>query len=68
MVPGVRQFATARLSQAAGKYAEHAPVATGCCMACRTCVTSNLIGLAALPLLAIAAGARRFTRRFAQPS
>jgi hypothetical protein len=64
----MRQFATARLAQATGKYAEHAPVATACCMTCRTCITSNLIGLVTVPLLAIAAGVRRIAGRPAEPS
>jgi hypothetical protein len=61
----VKKFATVRLSQATAKYAEHAPVATACCMTCRTCVTSNLLGLALVPVLAAAAGARRLARFFA---
>jgi hypothetical protein len=32
-------------------------------MACRTCVTSNLIGLAAMPLLALGAVIRRLANR-----
>ena len=42
----VKQFATVRVSQAAAKYGEHAPLATTCCNACRTCVQTNLIGIA----------------------
>jgi len=37
-------------------------------MTCRTCITSNLIGLVTIPLLAIAAGVRRFAGRFAPAS
>ena len=59
----MKQFATARVTQLAGRYAEHAPAATSCCMACRTCVTSNALALAAVPLVALAAGIRRLTRR-----
>jgi hypothetical protein len=29
------------------KYGENAPMAAVCCNACRTCVTANLIGIAA---------------------
>jgi hypothetical protein len=32
------------MAQAAGKYGEHAPMATVCCNACRTCVTTNIVG------------------------
>jgi hypothetical protein len=39
---------TSRISQAAAKYGEAAPTATGCCNACRTCVQTNLISLASL--------------------
>ncbi len=63
----MKPIATGKLAQVAGKYAEHAPVATSCCMACRTCITSNLLGLATVPLFAAFAGIRRLTRR-AEPS
>jgi hypothetical protein len=43
----MKTIATGRLAQAAGRYAEHAPMATACCNACRTCVTTNAISLAA---------------------
>ena len=33
------------MAQAAGKYGEHAPMATVCCNACRTCVQTNGIAL-----------------------
>jgi hypothetical protein len=64
----VKQFATGSLAQAAGKYAEHAPMATACCNACRTCVTTNLLGLAAVPIVAAWAAGARLTRRFAGSS
>src|SRR5689334_14530515 len=51
--PQMKQFASGRLTVAAGRYAEQAPVATACCMTCRTCVTSNLLGLALVPVLAL---------------
>jgi hypothetical protein len=41
----VKQIWTGRVAQAAGKYGEHAPMATVCCNACRTCVTTNIVGL-----------------------
>jgi len=43
---GVRQIATLRVSQVTAKYGEHAPMATVCCNACRTCVQTNLLGIA----------------------
>jgi hypothetical protein len=41
----VKTIWTARIGQAAGRYGEVAPTATVCCNACRTCVTTNLVGL-----------------------
>jgi hypothetical protein len=41
----VKQIWTGRMAQAAGKYSEHAPMATVCCNACRTCVTTNVLAL-----------------------
>jgi hypothetical protein len=43
--------------------AEHAPVATACCNACRTCVSSNLLALATGGAVALAAAVRRLARR-----
>jgi hypothetical protein len=37
---------TGPVARAAGKYGEHAPMATVCCNACRTCVTTNIVGVA----------------------
>jgi hypothetical protein len=54
--------------QAASKYGEVAPQAAVCCNACRTCVTTNLIGLATAGIAAAGVGFARFARRFAKPS
>ena len=62
----MKQIATGRLARAAGKYAEHAPMATACCNACRTCVQTNLIAVAMGGLVAVAAGTRRLARRIAK--
>jgi hypothetical protein len=64
----VEQIWAGRMAQAAGKYAENAPTAAVCCNACRTCVTTNLIGLATAGLMAGWNGAARFARRFANSS
>jgi len=64
----VKQIWTGRVAQAAGKYGEHAPMATVCCNACRTCITSNLIGLLSGSFVALALGARRLATRLARPS
>ncbi len=36
-----------RLAQTAARYGEHAPMATVCCNACRTCTTTNILTLTA---------------------
>jgi len=41
----MRTIATGHLNQAAAKVGDHAPMATVCCNACRTCVQTNLIAL-----------------------
>jgi hypothetical protein len=60
---------TGRVTQAAGKYGESAPMATVCCNACRTCVTTNIVAVAMAGIAgagyAVASFARR--RRFAKP-
>jgi hypothetical protein len=60
----VKQIWTGRVAQAAGKYSEHAPMATVCCNACRTCVTTNLFAL----VVAAVVGAVAAVRRFAKPT
>jgi hypothetical protein len=37
---------SARALPLVNRAAEHAPMATACCNACRACVTSNVLGLA----------------------
>ena len=41
-----------------------APMATGCCNACRTCATTNIVGLILVGATAVA----RFASRIARPS
>jgi hypothetical protein len=36
---------TGKAAQVAAKYGDQAPVATVCCNACRTCVTTNVLAL-----------------------
>ncbi|HJU47692.1 MAG TPA: hypothetical protein VJ689_06165 [Gaiellaceae bacterium] len=56
-----------RVAQAAARYGEHAPTAAVCCNACRTCVQTNVAGLALATLVgagaALHAAARRLTGR-----
>jgi hypothetical protein len=67
--PVMKTIWAGRAAQAAARYGEHAPTAAVCCNVCRTCVTTNLIGIATGAVLAAALGARRFARRFsAKPS
>jgi hypothetical protein len=56
----MKQLATLRVTEAAAKFGEHAPMATACCNACRTCVQTNLLGVL---VGAVGAVAARFTRR-----
>jgi hypothetical protein len=50
---------TARALPLVNRASEHAPMATACCNACRTCVTNNIVGL----LSAAAVAAVSFFRR-----
>jgi hypothetical protein len=54
---------TGRVAQAAGKYGEHAPMATVCCNACRTCVTTNIVGVALAGIAGAAYAVSSFARR-----
>jgi len=61
----VKTIWTGRVAQATAKYGANAPMAAVCCNACRTCVQTNVIGLA---LGAVAAVGAAVTRRFVKPS
>jgi hypothetical protein len=54
-----------RVSEAAARYAEHAPMATTCCNACRTCVQTNLVAGLLAAVLAAGSGIARVVRRSA---
>jgi hypothetical protein len=43
--------------------AEYAPMAPACCNVCRTCTTTNVIGLASAGVIAAFAAARRLVSR-----
>lgn len=62
-ISGVKQIWTGRAAQLAGKYGENAPTAAVCCNACRTCLTTNLIGFATAGVMAAGYGLARVTRR-----
>jgi hypothetical protein len=57
------------MAQAAGKYGENAPMAAVCCNACRTCVTTNVVGLVTAAFAGAGYAIVNFTRRrFARPA
>jgi hypothetical protein len=64
---GMKTFATGKLSQAAAKYGDSAPMAATCCNACRTCVQTNLIALALGTVIAAGAFVTRLVRRAPAP-
>jgi hypothetical protein len=59
----MRPILSGRAVQLAGKYGEHAPTAAVCCNACRTCLTTNLIGVATAAAGAVAYRLLRLTGR-----
>ena len=60
----MKQIWTSRLAQAAGKYGEHAPMATVCCNDCRTCVTTNIFALVGAGVAGAGYKAVQFATRF----
>jgi hypothetical protein len=59
----VKQIATVRMGQVAAKYAENTPAVAVCCNACRTCVTTNIVGVLMAAAAAAGVGLRRLFRR-----
>ena len=59
----VKTIWTGRAAQVAARYGEHTPTAAVCCNACRTCVTTNLLGLAVATAGAVGYGGVRAVRR-----
>jgi hypothetical protein len=64
----VLEKAQMRMLPLANRANDLGPAATACCNACRTCVTTNIVGLGMAAFGGLAVGVRRFTRRFAKPS
>jgi hypothetical protein len=56
------------MAQAAGKYGENAPMAAVCCNACRTCMTTNLIGLVTAGIAGSGFAVARFAKRIVNTS
>jgi hypothetical protein len=59
----VKTIWTGKVAQAAARYGEHAPMAGACCNVCRTCATTNVIGLAVGGAAAAAAAVTGLARR-----
>ena len=54
---------TGRVAQVAGKYGENAPMAAVCCNACRTCVTTNILGVMIAGIAGSGYAVANFARR-----
>jgi hypothetical protein len=64
----MKQIWTGSVVQATAKYGEAAPMATACCNACRTCVTTNVIGIVTAAVAGGGYAVVNFARRrFASP-
>jgi hypothetical protein len=61
----VLERVTARTLPVVNRAADLAPVAPACCNVCRTCTTTNILGLAMGAVTAMGYGIARF---FAKPS
>jgi hypothetical protein len=59
----VKQIWTGRVAQATARYGEHAPMAAVCCNACRTCVTTNILGVATAAVAGAGYGLVRLVKR-----
>jgi hypothetical protein len=67
----MKQIWTVRVAQTAAKYGEHAPTAAVCCNACRTCVSTNILGIAMAGIAGVGYAVTSLARRrffFAKPS
>ena len=59
----MKQIWTGPMAQAAARYGENAPMAAVCCNACRTCVTTNILGVAMAGLAGAGYALAGFMRR-----
>jgi hypothetical protein len=57
---------TGPIVQAAGKYGENAPMAAVCCNACRTCLTTNVLGIATAGVAGAGYAVATFFKRIAR--
>jgi hypothetical protein len=56
-----------RLAPVTNRAAEYAPLAPACCNVCRTCTTTNVVGLALGGLTAAGVALRNAAKRPAKP-
>lgn len=59
----VKAIWTGRMAQATSRYADLAPVVPACCNACRTCTTTNVIGLVSTAAVGLGAALTGFVRK-----
>jgi hypothetical protein len=59
----VLEKAQMRMLPLANRANDLGPAATVCCNACRTCVTTNIVGLGMAAIGSLAVAVRRFARR-----
>jgi hypothetical protein len=57
-----------RLAPVTNRAAEYAPMAPACCNVCRTCTTTNVVGLALGALTAAGVAVRNAAKRPAKPA
>jgi hypothetical protein len=62
----VKEIWKGRAGGLAARYGENAPTAAVCCQACRTCVTTNAVGIGIAAFTAAAAAALAFAKRLAR--
>jgi hypothetical protein len=51
------------MARAVGKYGDNVPMATACCNACRTCVTTNIVGVVMAGIAGAGYAVANFARR-----
>jgi hypothetical protein len=60
---GVLERVTMKALPVVNRAADYAPVVPACCNACRTCTTTNVLGIATGGIVALAASVRRLFKR-----
>jgi hypothetical protein len=56
-----------RIAPVTNRAADYAPVAPACCNVCRTCTTTNIIGLVVGGLTVIGVSVGRFAKQLVKP-